>query len=132
MNTEENDTMQSCDDCDAPVTTLQDIKDAVERLKKLAERFPDRILFHVIMETSDGAESANFGGSNLLEPKLKGNLFHLRWMAARGYMIQSSVAMNGSPAAIGKGIEFLIDRNNGKSRSGGDIFAAILNGIGED
>lgn len=131
MNTEENDTMQSCDDCDAPVTTLQDIKDAVERLKKLAERFPDRILFHVMMETPDDVTTANFGGSNLLAPKSERNLQHLRWMAARGYMLQSGAAMKGDPAAVGKGIGFLLDHNNSRGRSSGDVLTAILSGIGE-
>ncbi len=155
MNTEENEMVQpyaGCDVCEAgegttcssagegccgccqdgvPATTLQELKDAVAHLRELAERFPDRVLFHVMMETPDCVESANFGGSNLLEPESEGDLKHLRWMAARGYMQQSGAAMDGDPAAVGKGIEFLLARNDGKKRSGGSVLAAILSGIGE-
>lgn len=131
MSTKENDTMQSCEDCDAPATTLQELKDAVLHLRELAERFPDRVLFHVMVEESDGIDITTFGGSNLLEPKSEGNLQHLRWMAARGYINQSGVAMDGDPATVGKGIEFLLDHNNSRGRSSGDILASILGGIGE-
>lgn len=141
MSTEENEMVQPCDGCDAcecsgccdaaPATTLQELKDAVMHLKELANRFPGRVAFHVLMDTPDGPEEMNFGGSNLLEPNEEGDVTHLRWMAARGYMLQSGRAMEGHPAAIGKGIEFLLAQKDGKNRDVGKVLAAILGGRSE-